>query len=108
MICGVCGGSGSVLRVPLPTRTRDWFRPCTGLCEGRGIVSTAQLQANPKPNQLDWYGAFFRGARVYYDSELPVVYFQAPGVRCSTVPLQWFRGLARCVIWDSRDWYEFG
>lgn len=94
MVCGVCGGSGTVLRYPLGPM-RDWFRPCTGLCQGRGVVSTAQALANPRPNQIDWYGAYFGRASIYFTAEVPSI----PGV--------WSRSLSRCAIQDLRDEYEF-
>ena len=93
MICQVCGGSGTVLRQPITGKFRDWFRRCTSeFCRG-GVVTSERIAANPRPNQLDWWGAFFARTFSYFTAEVPIYG-------------SW-RVTARCAVWDSRDDYEF-
>lgn len=92
MICQACGGSGTVLK-STNGPMREWFRRCPStFCRG-GVSTDARLQADPRPNQIDWYGAFFARASTYFASEVPV---------CGS-----WRSTARCAVWDSRDEFEF-
>jgi len=53
---------------------------------------------------IDWYGAQMRVFELP-TSEIPSVWRHSTLAKC-LVP-DWFKSLARCQPWDSRDWYEW-